>query len=631
VFYNYISGNTLSNVFRAQIGTTQQTPAAGNPIRVNNAPRVTVWPTPDGSQTYLFVYWRMRRVQDAGGGVNTRGGSISTGALSITGSGATVAMNGYLATAQRGTLTVSGALQFSAAGSLTVVESASGLANRLNLSGGITTTHTTGTASIATGSGAVPGELNLGSGSGAIVVADGAAATDLEISARMTGGGGGISKSGPGTLELNGSAVNDYSGATTVSGGVLKLNKSGAGNGAVQGSLSVTSGGTVEIAASEQIGDASAVTVGSGAVFAFSGSGMTETVGTFTNAGGDFSTGANNLVGTGNSIYWESGVSTINEGGSVSDQHFLVTGGTNTVEAGGVLTVLSGGTGLEFGGTSSPTILLNASDAVAGKIVLNGNVMVGVASGTASVVSSGSGTNPGNIDMGAGVRTVTVTNGSAGSDFLVSARVENGSLIKEGAGTMEFGAVNSLTELTVNAGTVLFGVDNAVSGNVTMGGGTLALGGRDASAGVFTLSSASVLDMGGYAGSFSGSGAGLSSTLTFANSNATEGWTGLQVFNWDGAGWTGGGNDRILFSSYTGSQVVFGGSEVQFYSDSGTTVIGSGGQLVTSPGGGWELVPVPEPSTVVGVLGLIGMAAWRERRHLLRCPEAVVAVRGRVA
>jgi hypothetical protein len=70
VFYNYISGNTLSNVFRAQNGTTQQTPVASDPIRVNNVPRVTVWPTPDGSQTYQFVYWRMRRVQDAGGGVN---------------------------------------------------------------------------------------------------------------------------------------------------------------------------------------------------------------------------------------------------------------------------------------------------------------------------------------------------------------------------------------------------------------------------------------------------------------------------------------------------------------------------------------------------------------------------------
>ena len=70
VFYNYIEGNTLSNVFRAQNGTTQQTPAAGDKIRINNTPRVTVWPTPDGSQTYQFVYWRMRRVQDIGGGVN---------------------------------------------------------------------------------------------------------------------------------------------------------------------------------------------------------------------------------------------------------------------------------------------------------------------------------------------------------------------------------------------------------------------------------------------------------------------------------------------------------------------------------------------------------------------------------
>jgi hypothetical protein len=70
VFYNYISGNTLSNVFRAQNGTTQQTPTTGNAININNAPRVTMWPTPDGSQPYQFVYWRMRRVQDAGNGGN---------------------------------------------------------------------------------------------------------------------------------------------------------------------------------------------------------------------------------------------------------------------------------------------------------------------------------------------------------------------------------------------------------------------------------------------------------------------------------------------------------------------------------------------------------------------------------
>ena len=36
-----------------------------------NTPRVTLWPVPDNSQTYQLVYWRMRRIQDAGDGVNT--------------------------------------------------------------------------------------------------------------------------------------------------------------------------------------------------------------------------------------------------------------------------------------------------------------------------------------------------------------------------------------------------------------------------------------------------------------------------------------------------------------------------------------------------------------------------------
>lgn len=72
IFYNYIDGNTLSNCFRGQNGTTAaaHTASATAKIYVNNVPRVTVWPTPDGSQTYQFVYWRMRRVQDAGNGVN---------------------------------------------------------------------------------------------------------------------------------------------------------------------------------------------------------------------------------------------------------------------------------------------------------------------------------------------------------------------------------------------------------------------------------------------------------------------------------------------------------------------------------------------------------------------------------
>jgi hypothetical protein len=39
--------------------------------RRQETPRVTVWPIPDNTQTYTFVYWRMRRIDDAGTGVNT--------------------------------------------------------------------------------------------------------------------------------------------------------------------------------------------------------------------------------------------------------------------------------------------------------------------------------------------------------------------------------------------------------------------------------------------------------------------------------------------------------------------------------------------------------------------------------
>jgi hypothetical protein len=39
--------------------------------RLQPAPTITLWPVPDASQTYTFVYWRMKRVDDAGEGVNT--------------------------------------------------------------------------------------------------------------------------------------------------------------------------------------------------------------------------------------------------------------------------------------------------------------------------------------------------------------------------------------------------------------------------------------------------------------------------------------------------------------------------------------------------------------------------------
>jgi hypothetical protein len=68
--YGYIEGNTLYNCFRAQNNSTAAAHLINTAVYWSKLPCVTVWPTPDGAQSYQFVYWRMRRVQDAGGGVN---------------------------------------------------------------------------------------------------------------------------------------------------------------------------------------------------------------------------------------------------------------------------------------------------------------------------------------------------------------------------------------------------------------------------------------------------------------------------------------------------------------------------------------------------------------------------------
>jgi hypothetical protein len=47
-----------------QSGATEPTGVA--------APEIYVWPTPDQSNFYTFVYWRLRRIQDAGNGTSTQ-------------------------------------------------------------------------------------------------------------------------------------------------------------------------------------------------------------------------------------------------------------------------------------------------------------------------------------------------------------------------------------------------------------------------------------------------------------------------------------------------------------------------------------------------------------------------------
>jgi len=69
IYYGFISGNSIGGCFRGQNYTTAATHITATEVFVPQLPAVTVWPTPDDSTPYEFVYYRMRRIQDAGSGV----------------------------------------------------------------------------------------------------------------------------------------------------------------------------------------------------------------------------------------------------------------------------------------------------------------------------------------------------------------------------------------------------------------------------------------------------------------------------------------------------------------------------------------------------------------------------------
>jgi hypothetical protein len=73
------TGQADLSVSRISVSTYAAIPnklVTGRPIqvyidRVSPTPTANVWPIPDTAQTYTLVYWRLRRIQDAGTGVNT--------------------------------------------------------------------------------------------------------------------------------------------------------------------------------------------------------------------------------------------------------------------------------------------------------------------------------------------------------------------------------------------------------------------------------------------------------------------------------------------------------------------------------------------------------------------------------
>ena len=70
--YGGIDGNTITGCIRAVNNTAIAPHAIGAKVYVQNLPTVNVWPAPDQSNFYQFVYYRLRRIQDGGNGVNVQ-------------------------------------------------------------------------------------------------------------------------------------------------------------------------------------------------------------------------------------------------------------------------------------------------------------------------------------------------------------------------------------------------------------------------------------------------------------------------------------------------------------------------------------------------------------------------------
>jgi hypothetical protein len=71
--YANVNGNQLVNCYRGQANTTATAHLNGAAITVQNLPSINVWPSPNApGDQYTFVYYRLRRVQDAGDGINTQ-------------------------------------------------------------------------------------------------------------------------------------------------------------------------------------------------------------------------------------------------------------------------------------------------------------------------------------------------------------------------------------------------------------------------------------------------------------------------------------------------------------------------------------------------------------------------------
>ena len=444
-------------------------------------------------------------------------------------------------------------------------------------------------------------------------VADGTSAIDMEVSGNVNDltnyAGMVLNKAGAGLLRLSGS--NGYVGGTTVSNGSLE----GATNNAF-GTGTITLGDATSGTNALSLYLVNRADISNNVVVSAQGTGVVKL-------------GASNTGPILNPASFL-GTVTLNRpttlSGEIAGDRLTFDGKiTGTV---GTLTV-AGGSRTTFFNTANDFIgdllitgtdtVLQASVATAAEVIPNGS-SVTVDAGAILQLASSSGTETINALNGAGI-VRTFSGGTYGSGLTVGSAGGSGNF----SGSLQNGAGSNPLSLTkTGSGSQTLSGNNTYTGATSLTGGTLILASNTAlpSTAAFNLSSGTTLQSGAFANStgaisFNSAGtavfdlSGVGSTLTFANITA---WSGvLQVWNYDGGVWDNASADKLIFTSNTGT---FDLSSVQFYSGSGTGMIGTGATFYSGNSG--QLVPVPETSAVVGAALLLGLAGYRERRTKVR-------------